>query len=359
MDKKPAITHIIIPTINEYENLKLIIPKLPKKAKILIVDDGSTDKTFQIPSEFPERNIRLIERKGKKGIISAIIDGMKFAVKDNANYIAVMDGDGQHDPSELDKLERAAIKYKADLVIGSRYISQGSRAGFNKMREIISSSANLMFKLNFNFPIHDATSGYRVYSKRLAEFLINEKLKNSGYAGQVEIVKEAFENGFIVREVPITFRPRKYGKSKLSLKEIANYALFTLTTGPLWKYLIVGIIGIFVNEGVLYLLSLYISYYIADIIAIETSIASNFFMNEFWTFKSRKLKRSAYALTQRFAQNNIASLAGMIINYLVFVGLVLMGLNILLANLIGILIAFFARFVLSSTWVWKQNISNL
>ncbi len=353
------LTHIIIPTINEHESLKKLIPKLPKDTKIIIVDDGSTDNTDKIDKEIKDHKIKIIERNKKSGIVSAILDGMKYALKDNCDLIATMDADGQHDPNDLKVLLNEAIKSDADLVIGSRYIFGGSAEGFNFIRSLISKSANLLFKINFNLPVKDVTSGYRIYSKRLAKFLVNSNLVNNAYAGQVEIVQKAYEKNFKVVEAPIHFKKRIYGKSKLSLKDILNYLKFILANGPLGKYAIVGVSGIFVNEGVLYFLSRIINPFISDIVSIETSINSNFILNEFWTFKNRKLNKRFPSIMKRAAQHNLSSLLGLAINYAVFAILTFFGINILLSNLIGIIIAFVVRFLLSSLWVWSNNYNLL
>jgi dolichol-phosphate mannosyltransferase len=131
-----------------------------------------------------------------------------------------------------------------------------------------------------------------------------------------------------------------------------------LINGNLWKYLLVGLSGIAVNELWKYLLAGFVGPIIADILAIEISIITNFVFNEYWTFKNRKLSRNMRSVLRRFYMHNAASFFGLTINFAVFVLLSFAGINILVANMVGIFVAFAVSYLLSSQVVWINERDN-
>ena len=347
---------IIIPTFNESESLRAVL-SLTSKAPVFVVDDGSTDGTQEIVAM--HSNAKLIERGRKMGLVSAYLAGISEAMKYDYDYFVVMDGDGQHDPLLAEEMVKTAIKTGADLVIGSRYVDGGdSSEGFNFFRKTVSRVANYLFRLSFDSGVRDATSGYRCYSRRAAQYLLENTPRNGSYAGQVEIVEELHRAGMKIVEYGIKFRRRSSGKSKLTAGDILGYFYFLLINGNLWKYLLVGLSGIAVNELSLYLLAGFVGPIIADILAIEISIITNFVFNEYWTFKNRKLSRNTRSVLRRFYMHNAASFFGLTINFAVFVLLSFAGMNILVANMVGIFVAFAVRYLLSSQVVWINERDN-
>ncbi|MEM3853564.1 MAG: glycosyltransferase [Conexivisphaerales archaeon] len=344
---------IVIPVLNEKESLDKVL-RVINGAPVYVVDDGSEDGTMEIVAGYV--NAKLIERGKKMGLVSAYLDGIREAIKEDYDYFVVMDGDGQHDPMLADELVLTAKKTGADLVIGSRYVDGGGTIeGFSEFRKTVSKVANYLFMLSFDAGVRDATSGYRVYSRRAAHYLLEHKLSNNGYAGQVEIVEELNRAGMKIVEHRINLKRRTHGNSKLGIGEVMNYFLFVLTRGNLWKYALIGLSGIFVNEAALYLLAGYISPLIADIIAIEVSILSNFLLNESWTFRGRRISRGASSVFRRLYVHNAAAAAAIVVNFAVFALLELTGVNLLIANLIGIIVAFSLRYLLSSRVVWVNE----
>ncbi|MDG6927814.1 MAG: glycosyltransferase [Nitrososphaerota archaeon] len=344
---------IVIPTFNESKTIDTVL-RVTKGAPVYVVDDGSNDGTREIVAGYA--NAKLVTRDRKMGLVSAYLDGMKEAIKQGYDYFVVMDGDGQHDPKLVDDLVLAAQRNGADLVIGSRYVKGGDAGeGFSAFRKLVSRVANYLFMLSFDAGVMDATSGYRVYSRRAVEHLLEHRPRNSGYAGQVEIVEELSRARMKVVEHGMHLKKRVDGTSKLGFGEIMNYFLFVLTAGNLWKYALVGLSGILVNEAALYLLSGYMSPLIADILAIEISILSNFFLNESWTFSGRRISKNISAVFRRLYVHNAAAAAAIVVNFAVFALLELVGVNLLLANLIGIIVAFSFRYLLSSRVVWVNE----
>ncbi|MEM4093285.1 MAG: glycosyltransferase [Conexivisphaerales archaeon] len=343
---------VIFPVLNEYDNVKRVLLALPTNVDIILVDDGSTDGVGELEHSLP--NVRIIERGKPMGIISAIIDGMKEALNGDEEYIVTMDGDGQHDPSYLDAMLEFTRKEGADLTIGSRYIKGGAADGFTPFRREVSRVANYFYRISFDGEIRDATSGFRVYSRRAAAYLVRNP-PSRGYVGQVEIVNELHRAGMKIEEFPITFRRRMLGKSKLSWADILDYFIYTLVNGNLWKYLVVGFSGITINELFLFLLAPRIWFPVADIIAIEVSITTNFMFNELWTFSGKKLDHGLRGAITRFCLHNASSMLGLSVNFIVFIGLALLGYNLLLANLVGIIAAFSIRYLISSQVIWVDR----
>jgi dolichol-phosphate mannosyltransferase len=342
---------IVIPTLNERDGLTKILP-LRGGDHVIIVDDGSTDGTVDLVQKF--QSAVLIRRVGKRGIVSAFIDGMKEALSMGAQYIMVMDGDGQHDPRFLEAMYKSAVERGTDLLLGSRYIAGGKDEGFSSFRRLVSKGANYLFTVSMGGHVHDATTGYRVYSRRAAEYLVENRPRNESYAGQIEIVKMLHDAGMSIEEFPITFEPRSGGNSKLKFRDMLDFFAYILRGGNLWKYTIVGAGGIVVNELALFLLAPFLNVLLADIIAIELSIVMNFIFNEWWTFSNLRLEKGSKGVFKRFYKNNLASIVGVLINFGIFAILAAYGMQILLANIIGIVVAFVFRYIVSALAVWVE-----
>jgi glycosyltransferase involved in cell wall biosynthesis len=140
--------------------------------------------------------------------------------------VVEMDSDLSHDPDELPRLLEAARRF--DLVIGSRYVPGGSVSNWSRPRLALSRAGNRYARLALGLPVHDATSGFRVYRRRLLEHLVTEPIRSDGYGFQIELAFRAWRDGFAVGEAPITFREREHGVSKIS-RRIVFEALWLVT----------------------------------------------------------------------------------------------------------------------------------
>ena len=212
---------VIIPTYNEKENVENIIRKvfsLTGGFHILIVDDGSPDGTADIvkrlQKEFSDR-LFLLERKGKLGLGTAYIAGFKWALEKGYEFIFEMDADFSHDPEDLVRLHEACAN-GADLVIGSRYVAGGKVVNWPWDRIFISKGGALYTRLITWMPVSDPTAGFICYHRRVLSSIPLDKVHFIGYAFQIEMKYRAWKLGFKIREVPITFRDRKDGVSKMS-----------------------------------------------------------------------------------------------------------------------------------------------
>lgn len=338
---------IVIPTYNEAENIPLLIDRISKlnlDAEIVIVDDNSPDGTADVVKELSKKyNVKLLKREGKQGLSSAVLDGIKIASND---IIAVMDADLQH-PPEILPIMYEKIK-NHDLVVASRYI-EGGRSKLGFVRNIISKGATFLAHLMLpqTRKVKDPMSGYFMLRKSC----LNSNLNPVGYKILLEILTKGDYNSVV--EVPYVFEPRLHGESKLGFGEILNYIKLLLKLSeyrPL-KFAVVGVSGIGVNMGVLYILvAIGFLLSLAGLIAIESSIISNFILNDMWTFRDRK----AGSFIKRCLKYHGAVALGGGVNLVTLLSLTSFGLNYMIANLIGIGLGFIANYLGSEVFVWLK-----
>ncbi len=210
---------IIIPTYNEKENVSAIIDAVLQLShtEVLIVDDNSPDGTAAIvkQKQASEERIHLLSRAGKLGLGTAYIAGFKYALEGGFDYISEMDADFSHNPEDLLKL-RKACEDGADVAIGSRYVPGGGFENWPKNRILISRGGSLYVQMLTFMPIKDPTAGFLCYSKRVLEAIDLEKIGFTGYAFQIEMKYVAWKLGYSLKEVPIIFKERELGVSKMS-----------------------------------------------------------------------------------------------------------------------------------------------
>lgn len=214
---------VIIPTYNEKENVEAIIRavmELPIAFHVLIIDDGSPDGTAKIvkrlmKDEFNDR-LFIIERSGKLGLGTAYITGFKWAIEHQYDYIFEMDADFSHNPNDLIKLHEALDKQKADVAIGSRYLTGVNVVNWPMGRVLMSYFASKYVRFVLGVTIHDTTAGFVGYRRQVLETIELDKIRFKGYAFQIEMKYTAYKCGFIIVEVPIVFVNRVLGTSKMS-----------------------------------------------------------------------------------------------------------------------------------------------
>jgi len=212
---------IIVPTYNEKDNIEKIIRyifNLNLPSDILVIDDNSPDGTASIvkslQNDYPNR-LFLIERKGKLGLGTAYVEGFKWALKNNYQYIFEMDADFSHNPDDLIRLYEACKK-GADLAIGSRYVTGVNVVNWPLGRVLMSYCASMYVRFITGMKIKDTTAGFKCYKRRVLEAIDLDKIKFKGYAFQIEMKFIAWKLGFKIVEVPIIFTDRSEGTSKMS-----------------------------------------------------------------------------------------------------------------------------------------------
>lgn len=221
---------IIVPTFNERQNIKELIPKIFEYStenkidvEIIVVDDNSSDGTGEVIKDLMKKYpITLIERKSKLGIGSAYIAGFKTVLKNpDSDLICTMDADLSHNPCHLPNfLEKIEEGY--DVVLGSRYI-KGGGVSWSGWRLVLSKGANLFAKTMLGLNVHDLTTGYRCYRTEALKSIELDAIKSEGYSFLEEILYLCKQKGFKVGETPIFFEDRRDGESKLSRGEIPKF----------------------------------------------------------------------------------------------------------------------------------------
>ncbi len=237
-DKKALI---IIPTYNELENIKKLLPKVLKQADfidVLVVDDNSPDGTADYVKSQSNENprIKLLKRERKLGLGTAYIEGFQYALKHNYDLVFEMDADFSHNPNEIKNFLEASEKY--DLVLGSRYITGVNVINWPMRRLLLSYFANIYTRLITGMPVRDATGGFKCFGRKVLESIDLENIKSNGYAFQIEMTFKAWKKGFKVGEIPIIFVDRVKGKSKMS-KKIVREAVVMV-----WKLRLRSIFGV-------------------------------------------------------------------------------------------------------------------
>jgi dolichol-phosphate mannosyltransferase len=223
-------TLIIIPTYNEIENLPLMIPALEGLGlglEILIVDDGSPDGTgaWVKGQQQTRPHLHLIERQGKQGLGSAYVRGFRYALEHGYDFVFEMDADFSHDPGYI--RDFLAAIHDADLVIGSRYIHGVNVVNWPMSRLLLSYFANMYARWITGLPVRDATGGFKCFRAEALRKLDLDRISSGGYSFQIEINYKLWKRGCRIREIPIIFKDRTMGTSKMS-GGIIREALFLL-----------------------------------------------------------------------------------------------------------------------------------
>ncbi|PIS04816.1 MAG: dolichyl-phosphate beta-D-mannosyltransferase [Candidatus Buchananbacteria bacterium CG10_big_fil_rev_8_21_14_0_10_42_9] len=213
---------VIVPTYNEEGTIGELLDRLLKldlELDILVVDDGD-DLTGNIVNEKQRqhKNIYLIKRQSKSGRGTAVLEGLLFGLKQDYDYFVEMDADFSHPPEELPELMKLAEPNK--VVIASRYIKGSRIENWPIRRRLFSHMANFYAKLVLGIPIHDYTTGYRVYGRTAIESLDFEKFKSAGYIVLSEIAYQLYKNGVQFAERKTVFVNRERGESSFSLQEV-------------------------------------------------------------------------------------------------------------------------------------------
>jgi dolichol-phosphate mannosyltransferase len=217
---------LIIPTYNEAKNIPSILTRVREEfpdAHIFVVDDNSPDGTAEVVRTLraSDSNIFLLERAGKEGLGRAYMHGFREALQDpTITHIGMMDADHSHDPMHLKSMQEAATN--AEFVIGSRYVAGGKTEGWEPWRMLLSGFGNKYCRSITRMPVNDATAGFNLIDAKLLRSSDLSALDSSGYAFQMELKYLLWLNGARFAEVPIIFRNRKEGESKLSNHIIAE-----------------------------------------------------------------------------------------------------------------------------------------
>ncbi|MEP5255749.1 MAG: polyprenol monophosphomannose synthase [Winogradskyella arenosi] len=213
---------VIIPTYNEIENVESIIKAVFSQQKtfdVLIVDDNSPDQTGAavktLQNQFKEQ-LFLLERTSKSGLGTAYIAGFEWALEKGYDFIFEMDADFSHNPDDLPKLYEACASKGADIAVGSRYVKGITVVNWPLSRILLSYGASRYVRFITRMKVKDSTAGFICYKRAVLEAINLKKIKFVGYAFQIEMKFKAHRKGFKIVEIPVIFKDRTKGKSKMS-----------------------------------------------------------------------------------------------------------------------------------------------
>ena len=214
---------IVLPTYNEAENLPKLVSallSLPLDLSVLVVDDHSPDGTGELADELSQVHsgrVFVLHRAGKEGLRSAYMEGFQKAFDMGADAVVQMDADFSHDPAVL--AEMASRIASCDVVIGSRYVKGGSLdESWPAWRKLLSAFGNFYARTILSFPLRDVTTGYRMWRREVLQNMPLDRIRSNGYIFLVEMAYVAYLMKYKIREVPIHFADRRWGKSKMSVR---------------------------------------------------------------------------------------------------------------------------------------------
>jgi len=220
---------VVIPTYNEAKNIGEILGGLKgMDLDVLVIDDGSPDGTADVVRM---HQVEVVQRESKQGLGSAYRTGFSIGLNRGYTYIIQMDADGSHQVNDLKNMMEWIGS--SDLLIGSRWIKDGSISNWSKTREYLSRSANTYAKVMLGLKVKDSTSGFRIYESALLKKMNLSTIKSEGYCFQIEMTRRAVDSDGSVAEIPINFIERSHGESKMSVA-IAVEAVFRITW---WAFL--------------------------------------------------------------------------------------------------------------------------
>lgn len=378
---------VIIPTYNEKENIKKIVPQVIEDVfphiknhtmAVLVADDNSPDGTGDEVRSLMKKYKNLdIVQGPKNGLGAAYVRGMTYAIeKMDADVVFEMDADGQHDVTKIPAFMKK-IDQGYDMVLGTRYSDGGSiPENWPPQRKAFSIVANLFVRTVFmKFGIHDWTGGYRALRK---EVFLKEKKELEGFNGyifQIAFLHKAVHDGFKIAEVPFHFSDRTLGSSKIAalsyIMDVVRFVIFTRIEelSRVIKFLFVGGTGFLVQlvfqEGTVRLL--HVSHPVGVAIGAESAILSNFFLNNFWTFSDTKHIKQRGNFFVRLIKFNLASFGAIVVQYLAdFIAELLVGpvvhigpwivptrIVILFPTIIFIVIPM--NYIIYNVFIWKTK----
>jgi dolichol-phosphate mannosyltransferase len=230
-----AIPWVILPTYNEAENIEAIVTAVraslsrvaPAGFRVLVVDDESPDGTGRIADRLAARHddVEVLHRPVREGLGPAYLAGFDRALEAGADYVFEMDADFSHDPADLGRLLSVVRDGGADLALGSRYVAGGGVENWGPLRRLVSRGGSWYARTVLGVGIRDLTGGFKCFRRSVLEGVDLPTVRTKGYGFQIEVTYRALCAGFRVIEVPIVFRNRRLGKSKMSPR-IAGEAIW-------------------------------------------------------------------------------------------------------------------------------------
>lgn len=353
---------IVVPTYKERENLEPLVNQFREQLKsihweVVFVDDDSPDGTVSqgIALAREDHRVRFIRRVGRRGLSSACVEGMMAS---SAPYVAVMDADLQHDTSLVPKMLRTLKEDHVDIVIGSRYVAGGDYQSFDAHRLRGSRLATSLSHLLLRETLTDPMSGFFVLRRETVDAVL-PRLSGIGFKILLDIMASS-PRPLTFRELPYRFNRRLYGESKLDPRVMWEYLMLLgdkllhgIVPVRFLSFALIGFLGVFFHFSILLvcLKFLALSFVVSQTWAVLSSVALNFTLNNFLTYRDRRLKGwkwwrglvSFYVVCSLGALTNIA-----IANYLFHIGI-----HWSLAAVAGVAVGAVWNYALSSVYTWE------
>ena len=353
---------VVVPTFNESANVHALVAQLEAALagvawEVVFVDDDSPDHTFAQAWQLSQRNprVRCLRRVGRRGLATACIEGMLATA---ARYLAVMDGDLQHDETRLPLMLQALRDQDLDLVVGSRYTEGGSLGQWSNDRIRTSRVATALAQRVLRAPLHDPMSGFFMLRREVLDRVVH-RLSGMGFKILLDIVASS-PTPLRIQEVPFEFRPRQAGQSKLDERVIYEFLLLLAdkTVGRfvptrLVSFAAVGGLGVGVHLLVLstLLAGFGAAFAVAQTAAVVVSMMFNFFVNNTLTYQDKKL--TGWALIPGLLKFMAACALGASANVGVASYLYADWGNWLGSGLAGIVVGLFWNYSVTSMLVWS------
>ena len=379
---------IIIPTYNEKDNIEYIYSEITKYSpkdidlKILFVDDESPDGTAEVIKTLQKKNKNIFLISGKKnGLGAAYVRGFDYAIKElNAEVVFEMDADGSHKPQYVSAMV-SAIKNGADVAVGTRYIKGGSiPSDWEIHRKIQSSLGNIVARVILLAPqFHDMTTGFRATKTEYLKKIDYHNLFSNRFSYKIHLFYALYKSGAKIKEVPIEFIDREKGHSKIQKNEIIDSLRVVILVSikyhsELIKFLITGVVGYLVNAITLSVATTFFRsahsvdglsglipaikdtpLFMATLLSGEMSIVTIFLINNFWTFRYRKVGGSVFT---RFIKFNITALGSPLIQILVINTLTpYFGIHKQISLAIGVILGLALNWILNTKVIWRKKSS--
>jgi len=318
---------VVAPTYNEKGEIENLINKVFEQSKklsnwelyLLIVDslskDGTVEKVKKLQNKFPR--LHLLETE-KEGLGKAYLKGFKYCEENINPYLIIqIDADGQHDPNKIPEFIKK-IEQGADFVVGTRYSKGGSiPVNWGLHRKILSIGANSVIKFGFmKLKVTEWTNGYRAIKFWLIKNAYDHLKNYSGYVFQVAFLDFAIKNNAVLGEIPIHFKERTTGISKINAFQYSfQTLLYVLKNSSFIKFVIAGFIGFAVDFSFAYIFinKLHVAKAPANMYSAELAIFFNFLLNNFWSFKDKKIIGGFFAYLIKFITFNFVSSGSIII----------------------------------------------
>jgi dolichol-phosphate mannosyltransferase len=217
-------TLILVPTYNERENVEPIVSEILRfnpEVEILVIDDNSPDRTWEVVEQLAGQNrqIHLLKRAGKEGLGRAYLAGFAWGLERGFECMVEMDADFSHRPVDLAKILKGFdVPERPHFLVGSRYVPGGKTVNWGWIRKFISRGGSLYSRVILGYPLNDWTGGFNAWTREALQRIGLQRVHSNGYSFQIELKYRALKNGCRGYEVPIVFDERRVGKSKMSLK---------------------------------------------------------------------------------------------------------------------------------------------